>query len=303
MWLDALMRWKKNPAILDTVKTAGFLGLLKLSSLFPCQPMKRATFLLLILAAAGIVALLLLPPIPQPLWYHDFADQRLLLGIPNFWNVVSNLPFLFVGVLGLWRIASKRSVDRWQDSSQRWMYFLFFAMVTLTGVGSAYYHLDPDNERLVWDRLPIAMTFLALFAIIMTEQLSRRAGTFLFVPLILLGAATVYYWHLTEIEGKGDLRPYLLTQIYPFVAIPVILWFCPPAYSRTENLYSAMAWYAGAKLYEFLDKSVFSFGQIISGHTLKHIAAAFSCYMIWRWIRERRVLKVPASKASVAILQ
>ena len=32
--------------------------------------------------------------------YHRFADQQTLLGIPNFWNVVSNLPFILVGAVG-----------------------------------------------------------------------------------------------------------------------------------------------------------------------------------------------------------
>jgi hypothetical protein len=177
------------------------------------------------------------------------------------------------------------------------MYLFLFAAVTLTGVGSAYYHLDPNNDRLVWDRLPIAMTFMALFAIIIAEYLNRRAGVLLFLPFVLLGAATVFYWHLTETWGRGDLRAYLLAQFYPVAAIPVVLWLCPARYTATEKLYSAMAWYAGAKLYEFLDKELFSFGQIISGHTLKHIGAAVSCYLILAWVRQRRLLESPRNAA------
>src|SRR5262245_15202615 len=51
----------------------------------------------------GIVALGLvfcLSPIPQDLSYHTFADDRTMLGVPNFLNVASNLPFIVVGVLG-----------------------------------------------------------------------------------------------------------------------------------------------------------------------------------------------------------
>src|SRR3990172_102797 len=33
--------------------------------------------------------------------YHNFADQRALWGVSNFWNVVSNLPFLLVALWGL----------------------------------------------------------------------------------------------------------------------------------------------------------------------------------------------------------
>lgn len=236
--------------------------------------------ILLGLAALGLAGLVWFPSIAQPQWYHDFADQRSVLGIANFWNVISNFPFVFIGGLGIWHVA--RGSTTWQiDSSDRWMYLSFFAAVALMGVGSAFYHLRPNNDRLVWDRLPIAVTFMALFAIIITGYLNRRAGILLFVPLVLLGAATVFYWYLTETWGRGDLRPYLLTQLYPAVAMPLILWLSPKSYTSTGSLYSAMAWYAGAKLYEFLDKDVFSFGQVISGHTLKHIGAAVGCYMIF----------------------
>jgi hypothetical protein len=173
------------------------------------------------------------------------------------------------------------------------MYLFFFFTVTLTGVGSAYYHLEPNNDRLVWDPLPLAMMLMALFGIIIAEGLSRRTGILLFAPLAILGAASVLYWHFTEIWGRGDLRPYLLTQIYPVFAVPIILWLCPATYTKTEKLYSAMAWYAGAKLYEFLDKNLYSFGHILRGHTLKHIAAAMSCCMILSWIRQRRSVRNP----------
>jgi hypothetical protein len=108
---------------------------------------------------------------------------------------------------------------------------------------------------------------------------------------VLLGVATVFYWYLTETWGMGDLRAYLLTQIYPVVAIPVILALSPKRYTRTEYLYSAMAWYVGAKLYEVLDKPVFAVGHLVSGHTLKHIGAAVSCYMILSWLRQRRLVE------------
>jgi hypothetical protein len=183
---------------------------------------------------------------------------------------------------------SNRFTDGVPDLTERWMYLFFFFTVALTGIGSAYYHLEPNNDRLVWDRLPLAMMFMALFAIIVGECLSWQAANLLFLPLVVLGAATVFYWRLTETWGRGDLRPYLLTQIYPVFAIPVILWLSPATYTETEKLYAAMAWYGGAKLYEFLDKSLYSFGQILSGHTLKHIGAAVSCYLILIWIRQRR---------------
>ena len=244
--------------------------------------------ILVAMAIVGATCFWVIPPIAQPQWYHDFADKRSLLGVVNFWNVISNLPFSFVGAWGIWWMLSADSAEAFKDHSERWMYMCLFAAVALTGVGSSYYHLEPNNERLVWDRLPIAVTFMALFAIIISERIERRLGVWLFAPLVVLGAASVVYWHLSETWGRGDLRPYFLAQFYPVAAIPIILWRCPPRYTKTGNLYSAIAWYLAAKIYEFLDKDVYSFGQIISGHTLKHIGAAVSCYMILSWVRQRR---------------
>jgi hypothetical protein len=252
---------------------------------------QRLSVLMLIgLAVLGAAILFIVPPIAQPQWYHDFADQRSLFGIANFWNVISNVPFLLVGGWGICYAVSVASSEGLRDVAERRMYLFLFVTVTLTGVGSAYYHLEPNNDRLVWDRLPIATMFMALFAIILAERVNRRFGILLFLPLAILGAATVGYWHLTETWGRGDLRPYLLTQVYSLVAIPIVLWLCPAVYTNTEKLYTAIAWYAGAKLYEFLDKDVYSFGQIVSGHTLKHIGAAVSCYMILSWLRQRRLI-------------
>jgi hypothetical protein len=250
---------------------------------------RTVTPILLALAVLGLVLLLALPPIAQPQWYHNFADQRFFFGISHFWNVISNIPFLIVGLWGIYYVASPESGNSVQPT-ESWMYLFLFAAVALTGVGSAYYHLKPDNDRLVWDRLPIAVMFMALFAVIMAERLSRRGGALLFAPLVFIGAATVLYWDVTESWGRGDLRPYLLAQFYPMVAIPVILWRSPPRHTGSGTLYTALAWYAGAKLYEFLDKEIYSLGQIVSGHTLKHLGASVSCYLLLSWIRQRQLV-------------
>lgn len=255
--------------------------------------MRLVTSIMIGIAAIGMALFFILPPIPQPQWYHDFADQVPLLGIPNFWNVISNFPLLVIGGWGILYLGSKKAKEGALDASGRWMYLVFFAAAALTSVGSAYYHLKPNNERLVWDRLPIAITFMALFGIIISEYLSRRAGALLFLPFLLLGTASVIYWDLTETWGRGDLRPYLLTQLYPALAIPVILWLTPGKHIGTEKLYVAIAWYAAAKLYEFLDKAIYAAGRIVSGHTLKHIAAAVSCYMILSWIQSRHKITAP----------
>ena len=102
----------------------------------------------LVLIIASLFGLLLLPPIPQDQNYHDFADQRTLLGIPHFWNVVSNIPFIVIGAVGLWPLRRSPAI------------VILFLGILLTGFGSAYYHLDPDDSTLFWDRLPMAVSFM-----------------------------------------------------------------------------------------------------------------------------------------------
>src|SRR5437667_12696905 len=161
--------------------------------------------MLICLDLLGVASSLVVPAIPQAQLYHHFADQRSLAGTPNVWNVISNLPFLIVGGWGILYLSSGSAPDGLQDSTERWMFLFFFIAAAFTGVGSAYYHLAPNNERLVWDRLPITMTFMRLFAIIIAERLSRRVGVWLFVSLIVFGVASVLYLHLTEIWVRGGL--------------------------------------------------------------------------------------------------
>jgi len=92
------------------------------------------------LMTVSFAGLALLPKIPQDQGYHLFADQRVLVGIPNFWNVVSNIPFIVVGAVGL---------ARFRDDAATIVLFLGFF---LTGIGSAYYHWDPNDGTLFWDR-------------------------------------------------------------------------------------------------------------------------------------------------------
>src|SRR5260370_31480899 len=108
---------------------------------------------------------LFLPPVHQDLSYHTFADQRTLWGIPNFFNVASNLPFLVIGLLGIWFIGVQtRNSQTVLDPVERWPYLVLFAGVSLTALGSGYFHWAPNNDRLVWDRLPMAVRFMAFFS-------------------------------------------------------------------------------------------------------------------------------------------
>lgn len=211
-------------------------------------------------------------PIPQDPAYHLFSDSRTALGIANFWNVASNLPFLLVGAAGL-AYLRRYSADVCVAGLEI-AYTVFFAGMLLTSIGSAYYHLAPSNETLVWDRLPMTIGFSALISIIIGEFVSVTAGRRLLIPLLLLGFGSVEYWAFTETRGLGDLRPYAIVQFLPMLMIPVILLGFPSAHGRTRYYWWMICFYLVAKLLEFLDGEIFELGHLLSGHSLKHLAAA-----------------------------
>ena len=231
--------------------------------------------LLIAMTAASLVGLLLLPPISQDQSYHQFADQRTLLGIPNFWNVVSNIPFIAVGAVGL------RQFGRHPAT------ILLFLGIFLTGFGSAYYHFEPNDKTLFWDRLPMAIGFMAILAITIEERVDRRTGAILLWPLIAVGVSSLLLWRWTD-----DLRLYAWVQFFPCLALPLIFLLFAPKFSGTIYWLVAAMLYAFAKILEFYDSAIFSTGSILSGHTLKHFAAAAACGVILRYFQKRRPIEV-----------
>jgi hypothetical protein len=232
----------------------------------------RKIWLFALLTLATLVAIFLAPPIPQPLSFHHFADDRALWGIPNFGNVASNLPFLIVAVIGLVTVM-KAAVP----TAIRATYALLFVGVLLTGLGSAYYHWNPNNDTLVWDRIPMTIVFMSLLAATVAELISRPVGIRLLLPLVALGVGSVLWWHYTETQGHGDLRLYFWVQYYPMLAIPLILWFFyqPAVINILRCLVWVVIWYIIAKVFEQLDYPIYR-AVGVSGHTLKHLAAAVS---------------------------
>jgi hypothetical protein len=246
--------------------------------------------LLWALLGAVVLAAALAPPLPQDPAYHRMADERAMWGIPNALNVVSNSPFVLVGALGLWSLQPRRATGGAQfvEARERWPYGVFFAGLGLTGLGSAYYHLATGNERLVWDRLPLAITLMGLLAVTIVERIDVKAGLVLLGPLLAIGIASVLLWYAGERRGQGDLRLYALVQFYPMLAIPLIALLFPSRYTRSGDLVTVVALYAVAKLFELLDARIFSLGGVVSGHTLKHVAAALSGYWVWRMLVKRQ---------------
>jgi hypothetical protein len=243
--------------------------------------------LLIVMTALVAVAALLLPPIPQPQSYHMFADQRSFLGVPHFSDVISNFPFAVVGLSGLLFLL-RPNPKQFIDPLERWPYVMVFAGVLLTAFGSSYYHLHPGNARLVWDRLPMTVAFMSLVSATIAERISLRAGLWLLPLLLLIGLGSVLQWHLSELRGAGDLRFYAAVQAYSVLFLLIAL-LLPPRYTRGADLAIIAGFYVLAKVLEMLDKPVFELTRhTISGHTLKHLAAATAAYWILRMLMKRR---------------
>ena len=260
-------------------------------------PRKKAQWLLA-LVAVSFIGVFLLAPIPQDPAYHQFADQRSWLGIPNAANVLSNLPFILVGWLGLRDIVNRRALGLVPEF--RIGYLSFFAGLAAIGLGSAYYHWQPDNYTLVWDRLPMTVSIMALVAIIAAEHLSVSLGQLLLWPLQALGIASVMFWYLTELGGAGDLRLYGVVQFLPMVLIPLVLWWFPSRLSDTSYLWGLLAGYAVAKLAELLDEPISRLLVGISGHTLKHLVAAGAAAMLLMAVRHRKLWTATPGPAASA---
>ncbi len=220
---------------------------------------------------AGSVSLFIMGPIKQNENYHLFADDREMMGIPNFWNVVTNLPFLIIGALGMLFIIQKNkenNVGYWMNS------FVFFTGIFFTGLGSIYYHLHATSQTLIWDRLPMTIAFMAFFSVIIGKFICVRSGARVLVPFIMMGLMSIIYWQMTESRGHGDLRFYALVQFLPVVLIPVILMIFKGNKHLKKYFWAILFTYVLAKVFEASDLLLFDLTQFISGHSIKHVIAA-----------------------------
>jgi len=242
--------------------------------------------LTLLLAAAALFH----GPIHQPDGYHDFADQSLVWGVPHFCDVTSNIGFALAAFWGWRGLVSQRSHPA---VSHGWAgYRLFLFGLFFTALGSTWYHLAPDNARLVWDRLPIALACAGLLAGVMGD-VSRRDSHRSAIVLALLAVASVAWWRLTDLAGAGDLRPYLLLQGLPILLIP--LWQGIHGALRADRLAfgGALGLYIVAKVAELNDHALAAVFDPVTGHTLKHLLATAAALLIVARLRQR-VASAPA---------
>ncbi len=229
--------------------------------------------LLLAVTVAVLIAVLRVDPTPQDLGYHNFVDRRMLLGIPNFFNVVTNLPFLLVGFYG-WRSISRHPEVVTPPTVTAWR--VFFLSLILTSIGSGYFHWQPNNASLVWDRIPMTIAFMSLVAIVISEYFSAPLGRKLLLPLLIAGVGSVVYWAWTESLAAGDLRPYALVQFLPILLIPIVITVYRGRSDLGQYLWWMIGLYAAAKFFELQDIGMYKLGNLISGHSIKHLVASLA---------------------------
>lgn len=237
--------------------------------------MFREQYIIPLLAVLSVIVLLFLGPIPQDQNYHDFADQRKLWNIPNFFNVITNLPFAIVGMLGL---QGARNI---KEKELKSIFFTLFTVFLLLTLGSSYYHWVPGNITLVYDRIPIVIILMSFFAFIIYRCINKGTGYKAFVILNTLGVISVIYWAFSESRGNGDLRWYGMVQFFPIIAIPLILILYNSSVELRKEIFLIFLFFGVAKVSERFDKEIYYLlNNIISGHSLKHLFMVAAGYRI-----------------------
>ncbi|MFZ1851436.1 MAG: alkaline phytoceramidase [Nitrosomonas sp.] len=256
--------------------------------------LNRELGLMAVLSLTVIAAALLLSAVSQPDDYHDFADQRSFWSVPNFNDVISNIAFIISGSAGLvllFRFYTSATPQAFHHIRECIPYALLFLSVVAAGFGSTYYHWSPDNDRLMWDRLPIAISIVTLLSATFTDRVSVKLGLWILLPLIILAITSVLYWYWTELQGVGNLNLYIAVQFYSIVLIAWVGLRFPSRYTHGTYIFHVIALYGLAKIVEILDAQIFTWSNgIVSGHTLKHLIAALAAYRIVQMLRNRVLL-------------
>ena len=232
----------------------------------PLSRPERVLFWALLAAfGVGLVA----PAVPQISNYHAFADQRMAWGVPYLMDVLTNLPFAILGMWGLLLIAL-----RGQEAPDiRWsLAGIFFGGLVVTSIGSTFYHWQPDNWGLAWDRIGMVVAFAGLLGLACADRISPRGGVAVAILVMLGGPLSVATWYLT-----GNLLPWVVVQGGGMLMIVILALMRPVQGAWNLPLGAIIALYGVAKLLELGDHAVFEWTQgLISGHSLKHMVAAMA---------------------------
>ncbi len=244
-------------------------------------------FILFILAIISLIVIYAWPAIPQDPAYHHFADKRTIFYIPHFWDVISSLAFIPVGVYGCY-IVLTTYLNATKYESTLWLFL--FSCIIIVGFTSAFYHLDPTNRRLALERLFMATAFMTFLSILFLERAGYKLGATLSPIFIICGIASVVLWIIGEIHGRGDLRLYVFVQFFPWIALPYFVIFFPSPENKSIYLVWAFASVILSKFFEMYDREVFSLlHHTISGHTLKHLSSALGVYFLVLYVKSKRI--------------
>lgn len=237
----------------------------------------KKIIILISLFAVSFVAVMLIGEIEQYQQYHNFADNRTFFAVPNFFDVSSNLLFAVVGIIG--SLFAYKRVRR--EAYYSWI--TMFAGVTLVSFGSGYYHWNPNDATLVWDRMPMMIGFMGLFTAVLTEFMNPKLEKFMLVPAVIIGVLSVIYWHYTN-----DLRYYIWLQAVTFLAITAVLFMYEGRFTLSRYLLYAFGFFMLSKFTELSDRELYSVNSgLLSGHTLKHILSALAVFYLYLMLKRR----------------
>jgi len=234
------------------------------------------------LSLSCLAALFFMERVPQDIEYHLFVDNEVLLNISNFHNVISNLPFLIVAILGFSFLIKNGHYFTKEEGAMSWT---LVSGIALIGFGSAFYHYNPSNFSLIWDRIPMTIVFASLFSLILYDLIEPTVGWKVFAVFLPFGIMSVVYWWISESLGFGDLRPYIFVQFFPMMAIPLML-ILTKNKSNLRPLILMTLFYFLAKYFEQND-SLFMDLISYSGHSLKHLCAALAVYFSVSYLKNR----------------
>lgn len=256
------------------------------------HPITRPEARLLAVCGLLLLAALAGPHVGQPGHYHAFAEQRTVWGLPHALDVLSNLPFLLAGGAGLWLLRAGAAACLLPV--QRACALLFFAGLVLTAGCSGWYHLQPNDAGLAIDRIGMGVAFAGLLGLLVAAQVSERAGRGVAAAVLLLAPASVAVWSAT-----GNLLPWAVVQGGGLLVMLVFGFGTTRAFSLHVRWAGVLAVYVLAKLLEVADHQVYeASGQLLSGHTLKHLVAAGAAWPVLAALAAARPVQNAVSSAA-----
>jgi hypothetical protein len=229
-----------------------------------------------------IIMALFYGPISQPQEYHDFADDRELLGVPNALDVMSNLAIVYPGLVGLAFVNESRKNSQVSEDEVS-IHITMFSGMILTFAGSVWFHLDPNDSTMLWDRLGMSVVIGSCISLLIHDMWDRNLAAKIHLPIVIASVVSVLWWPVFD-----DLRIYFIVKHHPFILFPILLVYGNRIYDKISGYYWGLSMFLLATIFEFTDQQIFELTGIISGHTLKHIAAGIGLWFLMVMIRDRK---------------